>query len=1234
MNYRELLQFEPIESIIKLTDANVEDHAKQMLESYVISDRMADQLSDEIIEHLQFDRPIENKGLFIVGNYGTGKSHLMSVISTLAERKNASQFITNKKVAQKSLEIEGKFKVIRIEIGSVQTSLRSILINAFETHLSKWKIQFEFPPDDQITNNKESLERMMGMFNETYPDHGLLLVVDELLDYLRGRKEQELTLDLGFLREIGETSSKTRLRFMAGIQEMLYGNPRFNYVADSLQRIHQRFVQVSIVREDIAFVVSERLLKKTDEQKAYIREHLKRFTKLYHRLNEDLENYVNLFPIHPSYLVAFEGVNTVEKRVALQTISSEIKQIIDQVVPNMHPGLVSYDSYWTYIETNSTNKSDQNIREVISKHKTLYRAVEQSFPEAKKRNYQQMALKIINALAVHRLTTDDLHDKVGLTPENLRDDLFLMPALGAEFLLEDDDPSDFLKTSIEAALKEVQKTVSYQYISSNETNGQYYLDLKKDIDVDSLIQVQAETIEDDKLDRYYFDLLQNTLELDENTYISNVKIWRYDFVWDANHVSREGYLFFGAPNERSTAQPERDFYIYMLRPYNRVLFKDEHRPDEVFFEYSRTDIEFDQLLRLYAAAQDLALSASSSTKKLYTTKIDAYRRRLNKTLSENFNQTFDITYQGKKATIADIGLFIHSAPTAKNTIDTAAESFLTDWFSKKYPEYPSFGRIESGLTRENLPEYVKKALLMIKGEPSKMGHDFLSGLVLLDDKQQLTLERSGYIKWIQELLDQRSNGQVINYDELIFTRRIKGIDDIRYTTTFRLEPELLVVLLGAMLQSGRLEISIEGKTYNAMNFNDWLKLDIRQQSTFNYVKKPVGLPTGVIKELASLYDIGLPNYEEDTLNRFIRKLITSTLEHLKTILEISQVLKSGLQVASHTILSSNEIKEYQLALQNHKDFIETLQRYDTRAKLNNLRFSEQEVVDQKKFLGELSNIQQIIHESTRLKSLVDYLQFAQSIEGELSTWNQEVDLALLDLVKLLKTNQSTSLIESHLLKLKQDYITNYMNQHAKTRLNLTENSLKKSLLSDDRLIILESLAQRISLFQTSQLEEWKNRLDTLKACLHLSEDKLQNNPLCECKFRLNAAEYSNKDVLTYSKNQLQSIYENWIDQLINTLSSEEIQSSIILLNPKQRKKIEDFITSKELSSPIDITLVQIISDLLSGIEKIEISFDDLEEMMAYGSPLTIEEIREQFERLLKNKVGKQATQHVRMLLKK
>ena len=87
MRYQDLVQFDPIDSVIQLTDANDADYANQLLSTYVISDRMAEVLDELVIEQLQFNRPADNKGLLIVGNYGTGKSHLMSVISTIAERE-------------------------------------------------------------------------------------------------------------------------------------------------------------------------------------------------------------------------------------------------------------------------------------------------------------------------------------------------------------------------------------------------------------------------------------------------------------------------------------------------------------------------------------------------------------------------------------------------------------------------------------------------------------------------------------------------------------------------------------------------------------------------------------------------------------------------------------------------------------------------------------------------------------------------------------------------------------------------------------------------------------------------------------------------------------------------------------------------------------------------------------------------------------------------------------------
>ena len=467
MKYSELIHFEPIESIVQLREASQKDYAYNLLETYVISDRMAEMIDEYVIEQLQFERSADNKGLFVVGNYGTGKSHLMSVISTIAENVNVSEKINNSRVANKAKEIEGKFKVIRSEIGATTMSLRDFICGELMDGLADLGVEFAFPPMDQVRTNKHALTEMMGKFNEIYPDKGLLVVVDELLDYLRSRNEQEIRLDLGFLREIGEICRFTRFRFIAGIQEMLFDNPKFQFVADRIQQVKERFEQVSIVREDIAYVVSKRLLRKDEKQRALIREHLQQFSSLYDKLSERLEEYVDLFPIHPAYLSTFEKVIVAEKRVILKTISNEMKKLISQDVPQDNPGLVSYDSYWQYIENDMSLKSNPDIRKVMEKSKILQDRVQNAFT---KQVYKPVALRIVRALSVNRLTTGDIYTKLGATSEELRDTLFLYTQLPEQ-------DAEFLRSTIEAVLKEILKTVSWQYISFNEANGQYFIDM-------------------------------------------------------------------------------------------------------------------------------------------------------------------------------------------------------------------------------------------------------------------------------------------------------------------------------------------------------------------------------------------------------------------------------------------------------------------------------------------------------------------------------------------------------------------------------------------------------------------------------------------------------------------------------------------------------------------------------------------------------------------------------------
>jgi len=107
MRYGDLIQFEPIESVIQLLDANRPDEAKKLVATYVISDDMAERIAKQMIPQLSFDESVDHKGVLVVGNYGTGKSHLMSVISGLAENPDLSASLSNSDVANAAGKIGG-----------------------------------------------------------------------------------------------------------------------------------------------------------------------------------------------------------------------------------------------------------------------------------------------------------------------------------------------------------------------------------------------------------------------------------------------------------------------------------------------------------------------------------------------------------------------------------------------------------------------------------------------------------------------------------------------------------------------------------------------------------------------------------------------------------------------------------------------------------------------------------------------------------------------------------------------------------------------------------------------------------------------------------------------------------------------------------------------------------------------------------------------------------------------
>ncbi len=126
-------------------------------------------------------------------------------------------------------------------------------------------------------------------------------------------------------------------------------------------------------------MVSQRLLQKTPEQKAQITAYLAPFSKFYEQMNERMDDYVELFPIHPEYIDTFEKIRAVEKREVLRTFSHAMKEVLNDPVPTDYPGVIAYDGYWKQLKENAAFRSIPDIRTVMECSDVLESKVNQSF---------------------------------------------------------------------------------------------------------------------------------------------------------------------------------------------------------------------------------------------------------------------------------------------------------------------------------------------------------------------------------------------------------------------------------------------------------------------------------------------------------------------------------------------------------------------------------------------------------------------------------------------------------------------------------------------------------------------------------------------------------------------------------------------------------------------------------------------------------------------------------------
>jgi len=832
------------------------------------------------------------------------------------------------------------------------------------------------------------------------------------------------------------------------------------------------------------------------------------------------------------------------------------------------------------------------------------------------------------------LTVGGIETPVGLTAEALRDTLCLFDPIAAEL---GGEPSDDLRGAVESSLRVISQTVNGQFISSSESDakgrptGQFYLDVHKTVDYEAQIRNRAESLDFSQLDRYYYEALRRVMECTDQTYVTGYKIWQHELEWLERKAARQGYLFFGAPNERSTAVPPRDFYIYFIQPFDPPHFKDEKKSDELFLRLTNADDEFRTTLSNYAAALDLASTSSGQAKSTYESKASNFLKDLVQWLQKQMATAFEVTYQGRTKSLMEwakgrsirelSGIGSHERINFRDLVNTITGICMGAHFQDKAPDYPFFPVLITGANRD---QAAQDALRAIAGQNrTKQATAVLDALELLDG-ERIDPSKSKYAKHILSVLIKKGHGQVVNRSELIQEDRgVEYLDKDRY----RLEPEWVVVVMAGLVYSGDLVLAIPGNKFDATVLPQLFGTGVDELTQFKHIERPKDWNLPALKALFELLGLtpGMAQLVTQGKDEPVQQLQKAISESVQKLVLLQQSMQSGLIFWGRSLLAEEEVQKIRTRLDETKTFLESLQAYTSPGKLKNFRYDAKEVTGHRDGLNSLSEIESLQDLVADLGSIASFLSTAEAVLPTEHEWVGKMKKARDEVLAQLgdpeKRGSATfrQQTQRKLSDLRKAYVQAYLGLHTKARLGVNEDKRKTGLMSDDRLKVLQKLST-IELMPRQHLTDFQNRLAGLKSCFALTEKEMEASPVCpHCNFKPGAEMPTapGRTVLDGLDDEMDKLVANWTRTLLNNLEDPTTKGNLDLLKTGPKKLVNGFIKKRALPEALDQDFIHALGEVLSGLQKVPVNIEDLRAaILSGGSPKTPAEMKKRFEEYL------------------
>ena len=1210
MKYRDLIHFKPITEVVRFGDLRDEKKRQQFVETFVFSEQYRKSYIPLICSNLDFTEteiivngrhePKEFFGLQIVGSYGTGKSHLMSLFSLIAEDETYLQYVTDEQAKSHLAKIAGKYKVLRFEINS-EKELWGIICYQIDKFLSNIGVDYSLTNDTSFENNDVKLQKMMAAFEEKYPDKGFLLVIDEMLAYLKGRSgADKLNRDLQVLQALAQISNQTKFRIAFGVQELIYNATEFQFAREMLLHVNDRYRPLTITKEDVKYIEQKRMLNKDDQQRQLIRDHLEKFTKFFSHMHGHIDDYVTLFPVHPAYFENFELIKAGKsQREIMKTLSAKFNEIIDNDIPDDQPGLICYDSYWEYMDGNATLKTDPDVARVSEIMQTINSKITDNFTGGR-RNRAPLARRIANACAV-KILQQDLSKTNGATAETLTNDLCYVNPMYDSF--------DELQMFVESVAHNIQEFTAGQYFFKNKDNGEYHLCVEGGINYEELVNIYASNMPDGTKDEYFFQFLQEALTLGDEVYRSSFKIWPYAINWKSHNVTRDGYIFMGYDNERPTTQPEQHFYIYFPPIFDTTGKHFSDRADEVYFLMDDLSETIRELIALYGSAIALGNNADSAQKEFYVSLRKKYFEKLRDFFDQEFYSKTMVQYCGQTKPLSSFP--VQQANSKEDAVGRVASEVFESHFSEENPDYPKFILYPEPTTKDNIDRRIKAAKTKIirPNDSNREGEHLLSGLGLWD--AGLTHDASPYANSLLYLLQQKGEGQVVNREEILhlFWRG----SDLHLSNDFQIEDCYEFIVMSVLVAMGEIELVMgSGKVITAANISEIENATHRDYITFRCIRNPKGYNFASLKVLF-MGIVGRDLSQQLDNPSTIPTLMEKARGIAERAAKMETKLFGGISMMGIEIISDTESSQKRNRMSALKGLCDQLQTYSSKARIKNLpdTWTADSLKRTLETIKELDDLEKLFLRINEFRESVTYLdQAIPYASDEIAQQMRQLKDRLPDV--LMSSDERKGVEFTNEFKsLRDRYAQYYLDAYRRSHINESQLQQKMRIMSSSEYAISQMVCDAPFVLST-HFDEWERHMKLLEmANPQVTIDAIRRVPF----HGFNPRDAQVLPDINQLADDIKDIYASYVTGFREILDDPSIASSIDVLDPEQQSIVKRFKNGQiELDAMYAPQLKSIISSMYHGLTAVEITQSDL--VNCFSRAMSVEDAKAAFNQLI------------------